>query len=144
MRYSRQREQIYRCVAERNAHPSAAMVYADLKEVIPRLSLGTVYRNLNQLSDAGRLKKIPLPDGSCRFDGTLSVHSHIVCTRCGVVADVWPVHMENLRDRVYQETGFTLDSCEIVMHGTCESCNHPNDQKENEEELQNGTQGLKD
>jgi DNA-binding HxlR family transcriptional regulator len=70
MRYSHQRERIYRAVVESHEHPTANMVYEQLKAEMPKLSLGTVYRNLNQLADAGRLKKIPLADGSCRFDKT--------------------------------------------------------------------------
>ena len=83
MRYSHQRERIFRAVSERCDHPTANMVYEQLKLEMPRLSLGTVYRNLNQLADAGRLKKIPLADGSCRFDKTKEAHSHIVCDECG-------------------------------------------------------------
>ncbi|MEZ4627095.1 MAG: transcriptional repressor [Eubacteriales bacterium] len=89
MRYSHQRERIFRAVSERCDHPTANMIYEQLKLEMPRLSLGTVYRNLNQLSDAGRLKKIPLADGSCRFDKTKESHSHIVCDQCGAVADVF-------------------------------------------------------
>ena len=77
MRYSHQRESIYRAVMESEKHPTAQMVYDALKNDIPKLSLGTVYRNLNQLADAGRLMKIPLADGSCRFDGTNRDHSHV-------------------------------------------------------------------
>ena len=88
MRYSHQRERIFRAVSERCDHPTANMVYEQLKLEMPRLSLGTVYRNLNQLADAGRLKKIPLADGSCRFDKTRESHSHIVCEECGAVSDV--------------------------------------------------------
>ena len=55
MRYSHQRERIFRAVSERCDHPTANMVYEQLKLEMPRLSLGTVYRNLNQLADAGRV-----------------------------------------------------------------------------------------
>lgn len=57
MRYSKHRQQIYRFVCESREHPTAQMVYDALRREEPRLSLGTVYRNLNQLADAGQLKK---------------------------------------------------------------------------------------
>ena len=66
LRYSHQRESIYQAVVHSSLHPTANMVYDSLKAGMPQLSLGTVYRNLNQLSDMGRLRKIPLPDGSSR------------------------------------------------------------------------------
>lgn len=122
MRYSHQRESIYNAVCQSDAHPTALMVYESLLGDIPRLSLGTVYRNLNLLSDAGRLKKIPLADGSCRFDGTTRAHSHIVCECCGRVADVAPPSIGRLRAEVEKETKFAVSSVDLVFHGRCKDC----------------------
>jgi Fe2+ or Zn2+ uptake regulation protein len=98
------------------------MVYEQLKIEMPRLSLGTVYRNLNQLADAGRLKKIPLADGSCRFDKTKEAHSHIVCDECGAVADVHLPSFEALETTIVTETGYELRSYDVVLRGVCQSC----------------------
>ena len=57
-RFSQQRERIYQTVLESRAHPTAEMVYQQLKPEMPRLSLGTVYRNLQQMAREGRF---PLP-----------------------------------------------------------------------------------
>lgn len=122
MRYSHQREQILQAVMESHLHPTAIMVYDALKDQMPKLSLGTVYRNLNQLADAGRIRKIPLPDGSCRFDGTIKGHSHIVCDRCGSVADVMLPTLYELNEAIREETSFTLSSYDVVMHGLCKAC----------------------
>lgn len=124
MRYSHQRERIYRSVAESDQHPTANMVYDALKTEMPKLSLGTVYRNLNQLADAGRLKKIPLADGSCRFDKTTAAHSHIVCEECGGVADVALPSMQPLAESVRQQTEYSLLSYDVVLRGVCKECNH--------------------
>ena len=122
MRYSHQRERIFRAVSERCDHPTANMVYEQLKLEMPRLSLGTVYRNLNQLADAGRLKKIPLADGSCRFDKTTNTHSHIVCENCGCVADVTLPSFNALEQAITDETGYTLRSYDVVLRGLCKDC----------------------
>lgn len=121
MRYSKQRQQIYQYVCASSEHPTAQMVYDALRSESPKLSLGTVYRNLNQLSDAGQLRKIPLPDGGCRFEGTLSHHSHIVCERCSRVKDV-SVDTAWLHECVERETRFALTSVDLVMRGVCNSC----------------------
>ena len=63
MRYSYQRQRILEAVQSSTEHPTAVMIYDALKASLPKLSLGTVYRNLNQLADLGRIRKIPLPDG---------------------------------------------------------------------------------
>ncbi|MDO4342555.1 MAG: transcriptional repressor [Eubacteriales bacterium] len=122
MRYSYQRQRILDYVSDSHAHPSAAAVYDALRESMPRLSLGTVYRNLNQLSDAGRIRKIILPDGTCRFDGGMHPHSHIVCSGCGAILDVIPPELPELAAAVREQTGFTLDTFETVMHGRCPAC----------------------
>ena len=122
MRYSHQRERIFRAVAESTQHPTANMVYDALKTEMPRLSLGTVYRNLNQLADAGRLRKIPLADGSCRFDKTTNTHSHIVCESCGCVADVTLPSFTALEQAITDETGYTLRSYDVVLRGLCKDC----------------------
>lgn len=122
MRYSKQRESIFRTVVESCEHPTANMVYTSLKEDYPKLSLGTVYRDLNQLADAGRLKKIPLPDGSCRFDGTTGTHSHIICEDCGHVADVMGPPLKELETVIRRETDYTLTSYDLVMTGKCAKC----------------------
>lgn len=122
MRFSHQRESICRAVADGSAHPTANMVYERLKGELPRLSLGTVYRNLNQLSDCGRLRKIPLPDGGCRFDGTTQDHSHIICTSCGRVADVMRPTLSSVERGVERETGFRLTRYDVVMYGLCADC----------------------
>ena len=122
MRYSHQRERIFRAVVESCEHPTANMVYEQLKTDMPRLSLGTVYRNLNQLADAGRLKKIPLADGSCRFDKTREAHSHIVCEVCGSVADVHLPSFQALELAIAEETDFVLRSYDVVLRGVCKHC----------------------
>ena len=122
MRYSHQRERIFRAVMESCEHPTANMVYEQLKTDMPRLSLGTVYRNLNQLADAGRLKKIPLADGSCRFDKTKEAHSHIVCEECGAVADVHLPSFQALAEAIETETDFVLKSYDVVLRGVCQRC----------------------
>ncbi len=121
MRYSRQRDRIHRFVRESRAHPTAQMVYDALREESPKLSLGTVYRDLNQLADAGQLLKIALPDGGCRFDGTLQCHSHIVCERCGAVEDV-TVQDARFGEQVERQTGYRLSTLSLVMRGVCPNC----------------------
>ena len=68
-RFSQQRERIYQTVLESRAHPTAEMVYQQLKPEMPRLSLGTVYRNLQQMAREGRLTELDGP--VTRFDAAL-------------------------------------------------------------------------
>ena len=80
-RFSHQREQIYQAVYASREHPTAEMVYQWLKPEMPKLSLGTVYRNLRQMAAEGRL--LELNGTVARFDANTMPHTHFCCETCG-------------------------------------------------------------
>ena len=69
--FSRQREEIIRVLRSTDTHPTAAWVYSKVKEAIPNISLGTVYRNLAALSVSGEILSLSVGDGFEHFDGNL-------------------------------------------------------------------------
>ena len=87
MRYSKQRELVMQTVQALCDHPTAEEIYDAAVKECPGLSLGTVYRNLNSLVDAGRVRRVSIPGKADRFDHTLPWHSHLYCTVCGSVTD---------------------------------------------------------
>ena len=124
MIYSKQRELILTAVRERADHPTAEEVYALLKPENPNLSLGTVYRNLNQLSGAGLLKKVTLSESADRFDGNVQEHYHMVCKRCGHVADI-PLPGDiasTLQNTAAPEGWESFFECRILFYGLCKQC----------------------
>ena len=78
MRNSRQRDTILKIVRESDDHPTADMVYTRARMHIDNISLGTVYRNLNLLSEQGLIKKFKIIGDNERFDKTVIMHSHFV------------------------------------------------------------------
>ena len=88
IKYSRQRESIKRYLASTREHPTADTVYTEVKKDFPNISLGTVYRNLNLLTELGEAIKISTPDGGDRFDGITEPHCHFFCKECGSVLDI--------------------------------------------------------
>ena len=93
LKYSRQREVIKECLINRYDHPTADMVYMDVRETFPNISLGTVYRNLQLLTDLGEIQKLNVGDGVDHFDAKTFPHYHFICKECGSVIDVL---MENI------------------------------------------------
>lgn len=69
-------------------HPTAETVYALAKRHLPSIALGTVYRNLAKMAEAGEIIKIPVPDAPDRFDADISDHMHILCVGCGKIYDI--------------------------------------------------------
>ena len=80
LKYSRQRESIKNYLCGREDHPTADMIYTSIRREYPRISLGTVYRNLSLLTESGEIQKITT-DGADRFDAKVAPHSHFVCKR---------------------------------------------------------------
>lgn len=118
-RYSLQREKIYRAVCESTEHPTAEMVFAWLKPEMPRLSLGTVYRNLHRMAEEGRLQELSGP--IVRFDGNAAPHAHFTCAVCGAVSDA-PVPYDAGLDCAACAKGFRARSHTLMFYGTCPRC----------------------
>ena len=118
-RYSRQRERIYQAVHASQEHPSAQMVYDLLREDLPRLSLGTVYRNLHQMAQEGMLQELEGP--TARFDACLAPHAHIRCTCCGRVMDLSALE-EPAPVRSAAEAGWQVERYSLMLEGICPAC----------------------
>ena len=118
-RFSQQRERIYEAVRTSMEHPSAQMVYDALRPEMPRLSLGTVYRNLHQMAQEGRLRELEGP--VARFDAVLPSHTHIRCVRCGQVADL-ELPYDPALDREAAGDGWVMTGHELVVNGICPAC----------------------
>ncbi len=119
-RFSRQREELYKNLASRYDHPTADMLYWDLKEEIPNLSLGTVYRNLTCLCEEGRA--IRIYDGKKEhFDAVVTPHIHFLCTACGCVEDV-AAEMPGEIYKMAETGGRKASFAEISIHGVCGRC----------------------
>ena len=117
MRYSYQRNTIQELVLTTKCHPTADWVYSEVKKIIPNISLGTVYRNLNQLSDSGMIKTIQ--DGSVtRYDGNKSPHHHLKCKECGEITDINLKDLD-LKKKVKLNFDFELSDIEITITGKC-------------------------
>ena len=122
MNYSKQRELVFQTVLQNPIHPTADAVYEQVRRENPKISLGTVYRNLNFLSEMGMLRKISMPVGSDRFDGRLDEHYHMTCTRCGRVFDVECAALEDLDHQLLETQGFQVQKRHLLLTGLCKDC----------------------
>ncbi len=125
MRYSRQRELIIDAVMANGQHPTAQQVYQAVRQESASISLGTVYRNLNQLTEAGELLRIPMHGGKDRFDHETCVHFHLQCARCGALEDVpaeISADMLRLLARIRRQTSMTVSPESLQFQGICHTC----------------------
>ena len=121
VRYSETRDIIYNYLYNTKAHPSAEMIYNDLKIVLPKLSLKTIYTNLRFFEEHGKVVRVANVNGSDRYDANCEEHVHLVCDECGAVIDVMDADIRKAK-RACQVGQAKIKSIQIVLHGTCETC----------------------
>ena len=122
-KHFRKRDAILTYLQGTNVHPSAEMVYADLKQQIPDLSLGTVYRNLNLFKEQGLAITVGTVKGVERFDGNVNPHVHFFCTDCGAVLDLPEMDVpQQLVSTAAGQIGGTVEQCQMTFTGLCRDC----------------------
>jgi len=122
MRYSRQREAILAAVRNTTSHPTADAIYAHVRGSIPGISLGTVYRNLRLLVEAGELCALEGPGGVARYDGCTDGHYHFRCDVCGRVLDIDEPFDVDLDGEVAARTGLLIRCHSLEFRGVCTEC----------------------
>jgi Fe2+ or Zn2+ uptake regulation protein len=123
MKFSRQRELILETLRNCSVHPTAEEIYVKAKREMASISLGTVYRNLNLLTEMGKIRKLESAGNtSVRYDGRNDEHCHLVCTSCGTITDVDLKMFSHIDKIVEQKTGFSISEHGIVLKGTCAEC----------------------
>ncbi len=125
-RNTTQRSLVLEVVKEFRRHVTAEEVYEMIVMKYPHISRGTVYRNLNLLSDIGEIRKVEIPNGADRFDYLCHEHYHARCIRCGQVFDVEMEFIVDLEKSIKETHGFTFIGHDIVFKGTCLECNKLN------------------
>ncbi len=121
LRMTPQRKVILEELRKVTSHPTADELYERVRKRLPKISLGTVYRNLDILSSAGIIKKLHLEESQMRFDGNTEPHNHIYCLSCGRVADVVSsLDRSSLIQNI--ETDFTVLGVNLILSGICPQC----------------------
>ena len=120
-RSTRQRRLIREVVSSTDSHPTAQWVYEAVRRSIPRISLGTVYRNLQVLVSEGRLRSWTR-GGRTRYDAELAPHDHFHCERCGLLLDLPRSSETSSSERRLRAGGHLVAERVLEFHGLCRRC----------------------
>ena len=121
-RMTTQRKVILEELRKVDTHPSADEVYEMVRKRLPRISLGTVYRNLEILSERGEIQKLELGCTLKRFDGVAENHYHIRCVDCGRVVDA-PVDCDiKINHHLKDTTNYKIIGHKLEFIGICPAC----------------------
>ncbi|RJX21742.1 MAG: Fur family transcriptional regulator [Desulfobulbus sp.] len=121
LRMTHQREVILEELAKCTGHPAADELHQRLKKKMPRISLATVYRNLEILAEAGSIKKIEISGRQKRFDWEVRPHNHIYCLECHRVDNI-RLESETQVPQPDDDRGYAITGCRIEFTGICPVC----------------------
>jgi len=121
-RNTRQRQVVLDELRKLSCHPTASELHARARTRLPRISLGTVYRNLELLAELGLVHKIETAGTETRFDGRVDAHYHVRCFRCGRLDDAPGVVVEPLQIEIPSVAGYTILGHRLEFIGICPEC----------------------
>lgn len=117
-----QRSLVFEAVNKLMCHATADEIYDSIVEKHPHISRATVYRNLNLLSEMGKIRKIEVPGGADRFDHICDAHCHVRCEKCDRIFDVDMEYISGLEHHISNTNGFKFTGYDILFRGICPDC----------------------
>ena len=122
-KHFRKRDAILEYLRHTQAHPSAEKIFTDLKEEIPDLAMGTVYRNLTLFKENGLVSSVATVKGVERFDANTDPHVHFICNNCDAVIDLLQMQIpQTLYETAEGYLGGKVDDCHVAFTGVCREC----------------------
>jgi Fur family peroxide stress response transcriptional regulator len=121
-RRSKQRERILELLQSVNSHPTANWLYGKLRNEFPKLSMGTVYRNIGILIEQGRLNRITFGSTFDRLDANMKPHYHFLCENCDAIIDLDLPIDRNINGWISKGRGFVVRRHDLEFRGLCPKC----------------------
>jgi Fur family ferric uptake transcriptional regulator len=124
LRMTKQRAIILEELRKARTHPTADEIYSRVRLRLPRISLGTVYRNLDTLSKAGLIARLQCGGVAKRYDGCIESHCHVRCEVCGRVEDMDIAPSADLERNLSDKTSYRITGHRIEFTGVCPECDN--------------------
>ena len=122
-RLTPQRRAVAEVLAGEHLHLSAEAVHLRAQQLLPEVSLATVYNTLNELVSMGEVLEVAAGDGPKRYDPNAHTpHHHLVCTGCGMLRDIFHAPVPPLELCADDAHGYVLSRVEVVYEGLCPDC----------------------
>ncbi len=123
MRNTEQKSVILEVLKTHIDHPTADLIYNEVREILPKISLGTVYRNLEKLSSNGIIMRLELGGGQKRFDPNPIDHLHFRCISCSSVEDLPDeINIELPSIEGIDKSKRKVIGTTVEYYGYCEKC----------------------
>ncbi|CAK8724575.1 hypothetical protein GMJAKD_14300 [Candidatus Electrothrix aarhusensis] len=122
IRLTTQRQILLEELSKVNTHPTACELYEMVRKRLPRIGLGTVYRNLELMADSGMILKLELGGEQKRFDAKTDPHYHIRCYVCGKLDDITLDVQEGITENAAKKTSYKILGHNVEFTGECPAC----------------------
>lgn len=119
---TRQRAAVFEYLGQVEHHPTAEEVYLAVKPKLPRISLATVYKNLEALVNCGAVSRLTYGDAASRYDIRTDHHYHTRCLECGRIWDLDAKPGSELLKQIKPQTGFAVEDYRLELLGRCRDC----------------------
>ena len=124
-RQTKQRNEILKFLQSVTSHPTAEKIYQEVSKKIKNISLGTIYRNLENLKEEGEIIRLEI-NGEYHFDACIKSHQHLICKECGKIIDVFDDKIEKKIIKKIDEKEFIPEKTFIYVQGLCKKCYEQN------------------
>jgi len=114
--------EIARQLAQDDTHTDVESLYRGVRERVPTISLDTVYRTVAALAELGLVDRVNATPGPTRYDANLDRHHHFVCTRCGLIHDVYSDRLDAIAPPEETSALGTVESIKVQLRGVCREC----------------------
>ncbi|MBI2152051.1 transcriptional repressor [Candidatus Woesearchaeota archaeon] len=128
-RQTRQKIKIAEYLSKVKTHPTAEIVYVEVKREMPSITLATVYRNLNQMAEEGEILRLEF-NKEYHYDAEISSHQHFLCLDCEKIIDIYNSNLSkeiavSLKGYLLRENKTPdISSISVVIRGLCPECKH--------------------
>lgn len=119
---SKQRDMIMNYLKQMDGHVTAEQIFKDLNSEEQKISLATIYRNLNILVEMNEIKKIAHPIEGYQYDKTCIPHYHLHCIKCDRILDLDIPYMEEFNEKMSKVTNLPIKTHTMMAEGICEDC----------------------
>jgi len=103
-------------------HITAESLTARVQVSQPDVHESTVYRFLDELERLGVVDHVHLGHGPAVYHLASDAHHHLVCDACGAVVEVPETVFAELRARLREDFGFSVQPRHFAVTGRCNSC----------------------
>jgi Fur family peroxide stress response transcriptional regulator len=117
-----QRLAVSKILSDNRSHPSAEEIYMKVRKDYPTISLATIYQTLDTLEHVGGIRVLRFDKRRTRYDPDLSIHHHLICSRCHKIMDLHHDYSKSLRLPRALRDRFEINGFNVIFYGVCEEC----------------------